>query len=344
MPMFPFGSPAATNLLLTNPDAEMPVSTLPFIPATDGDFDVTPVGNGDPVEMGGRRRPRERGGPSGGARGRPVDRGMDSGGDQPIEPQGEQLDPETKAAMQLAADLIQMGLDIGGIVDPTPLCDGASALMSLGKGDLMSVGISALAFIPLIGDAAKVGKLGKYGKTVADAIDLSKKNSALSKLLRPLLQNLSDLLKRLPLDKLPDALAKPLRKLQKKIDDFLQGAPKPPFNKVPPEQPPFDPSGTLGAAKAWTMKRRLKDAQLPTSGKVRYVPPKGYSPGQPLPRGPQNGFIDRFGNEWTRGPSRTAGQAFEWDVQLGNNATNGVKWASRDGKHLNVSLDGEVTH
>jgi RHS repeat-associated protein len=123
-----------------------------------------------------------------------------------------------------------------------------------------------------------------------------------------------------------------------------RAAPKTPFNKVPPEQPPFDPSGTLGAAKAWTIKGRLKAAQLPTSGKVRYVPPEDYSPGQPLPRGPQNGYIDRFGNEWTRGPSRTAGQPFEWDVQLGKNATNGVKWASPDGKHLNVSLDGEVTH
>jgi RHS repeat-associated protein len=123
-----------------------------------------------------------------------------------------------------------------------------------------------------------------------------------------------------------------------------RNAPKTPFNKVPPEQPPFDPSGTLGAAKAWTIKGRLKHAQLPTSGKVRYVPPEGYSPGQPLPRGPQNGYIDRFGNEWTRGPSRTPGQPFEWDVQLGKNATNGVKWASPDGKHLNVSLDGEVTH
>ena len=54
--------------------------------------------------------------------------------------------------------------------------------------------------------------------------------------------------------------------------------------------------------------------------------------------------MDRFGNEWTRGPSRTAGQPFEWDVQLGKNATKGVIWASPDGAHLNVSLDGEVTH
>jgi RHS repeat-associated protein len=116
------------------------------------------------------------------------------------------------------------------------------------------------------------------------------------------------------------------------------------FNRVPPEQPPFDPNGTIGAAKAWSTKARLKNAQLPTRGKVRYIPPEGYSPGQPLPRGPNNGYIDRFGNEWLKGPSRTPGQPFEWDVQLGKNTTNGVRWASRDGKHLNVSLGGEVTH
>ena len=34
---------------------------------------------------------------------------------------------------------------------------------------------------------------------------------------------------------------------------------------------------------------------------IRYVPPKGYQPSNPLPRGPQNGYVDRFGNEWVRG-------------------------------------------
>jgi hypothetical protein len=121
-------------------------------------------------------------------------------------------------------------------------------------------------------------------------------------------------------------------------------APKTPFNKVPPEQPPFDPNGTIGAAKAWTMKGRLKAADLPTTGKIRYVPPEGHPPSQPLPRGPNGGYRDRFGNEWLKGPSRTPGQPFEWDVQIGRNATPGFRALSRDGRHVNVSLDGEVTH
>jgi len=108
---------------------------------------------------------------------------------------------------------------------------------------------------------------------------------------------------------------------------------------------PFDPRGTAGAAKAWTSIRgRLKAAQLPTSGRIRYVPPKNYNPASPLPRGPNNGFIDRFGNEWVRGPSRTAGEAFEWDVQLSQTGKEMLGWLSREGAHVNVSLGGHVTH
>jgi hypothetical protein len=93
-----------------------------------------------------------------------------------------------------------------------------------------------------------------------------------------------------------------------------------------------------------SIKGRLKAAQLPISGRIRYVPPKGYRPSMPLPRGTQNGYIDRFGNEWVKGPSRTEGQAFEWDVQLSDSGRAMIGWMSRDGAHVNVSLDGEVTH
>lgn len=110
------------------------------------------------------------------------------------------------------------------------------------------------------------------------------------------------------------------------------------------EEPQFNPAGTVGAARAWTKKSRIKYVELPTTGKIRYVPPKEYSSSNPLPRGPGNGYLDRFGNEWKKGPSRTAGQAFEWDVQLSKNGRSKLGWASRDGTHLNVSLDGRVTH
>lgn len=88
------------------------------------------------------------------------------------------------------------------------------------------------------------------------------------------------------------------------------------------------------ASKGLSKRAAIKKAQLPTQvkGKVRYVPPKNWHPSEPLPRGSRGGHMDKFGNEWTKGPSRTQGQPFEWDVQR------------LDGTHWNVSLDGKVTH
>jgi filamentous hemagglutinin len=95
-----------------------------------------------------------------------------------------------------------------------------------------------------------------------------------------------------------------------------------------------------------TTKSVLKAAELPTTGRIRYVPPKNWNPAQPLPRGPRNGYIDRWGNEWVRGPTRTKGQAFEWDVQLSSTGKAKIGRLSPDDNmaHVNVSLDGEVTH
>lgn len=89
---------------------------------------------------------------------------------------------------------------------------------------------------------------------------------------------------------------------------------------------------SVGAAeRVWTKSARMNAAQLPhRGGKVRYVPPKNWPASEPLPRGPNSGYM--VGNEWTKGPSRTQGEAFEWDVQLPG------------GGHWNVSLQGHITH
>ncbi|MBD8006049.1 hypothetical protein H9631_13275 [Bacillus sp. Sa1BUA2] len=92
-----------------------------------------------------------------------------------------------------------------------------------------------------------------------------------------------------------------------------------------------------------SIKSVLKDAQLPNSGKIRYVPPSNWTPSQPLPK-INGGYKDKFGNVWTKGPSRTKGQSFEWDVQLSKTGKNQLGHLSRDGSHLNVSLDGKITH
>ena len=85
-----------------------------------------------------------------------------------------------------------------------------------------------------------------------------------------------------------------------------------------------------------------KKAQLPTQGKIRYVPPQ--NAGSNLPRTSTGVYIDKFDNIWTKGPSRTAGEPFEWDVQLSKRGKEMLGWLSRDGSHINVSLKGIITH
>ena len=74
------------------------------------------------------------------------------------------------------------------------------------------------------------------------------------------------------------------------------------------------------------------------------MPREDYLPSNPLKKGINNGFYDRFGNEWTKGPSRTEGENFEWDVQLSQTGKSQLGHLSRDGKHINVSLKGKITH
>ena len=88
-------------------------------------------------------------------------------------------------------------------------------------------------------------------------------------------------------------------------------------------------------------KTLAKRAGLPTEGKIRFVPPEKTG-GQLLKQG--DGFVDKFGNVWEKGSSRTNGEAFEWDVQLSKHGRESIGWLSRDGKHVNVSLKGRVTH
>ena len=100
----------------------------------------------------------------------------------------------------------------------------------------------------------------------------------------------------------------------------------------------------LKSTEKWSIKGRLKAADLPHEGKIRYVPPEGHNPTKPLPRGEKNGYIDRFGNEWIKGPSRTLNQEFEWDVQLSDLGKKQFRWVKKNIQHLNISIDGKITH
>lgn len=143
--------------------------------------------------------------------------------------QGELLRTQTSStpredgpsAGSLALDVTQIGLDIAGIFDPTPISDGSNAVISLFRGDFSGAGISALGFIPVLGDAAKLGKLGKWGETLAKAIDFAKVNSAFAKAIAPALEKIADAIRAAPLDKLPDGARRQLEGIAGSIEKHL---------------------------------------------------------------------------------------------------------------------------
>ena len=90
-------------------------------------------------------------------------------------------------------------------------------------------------------------------------------------------------------------------------------------------------------------KALIKKAQLPHTGKIRFVPRKEDVLNGKLLR-QDGGYTDKFGNIWKKGPSRTKGEDFEWDVTLYPSMKDAMKWLSRSGNHLNVSLKGKITH
>ncbi|WP_238584985.1 polymorphic toxin type 17 domain-containing protein, partial [Chryseobacterium sp. Leaf201] len=99
------------------------------------------------------------------------------------------------------------------------------------------------------------------------------------------------------------------------------------------------------ASRKVASKRLLKDAELPTQGGMRFVPSASDLKNGKLTK-KNNGYVDKFGNTWKKRPSRTKNEAFEWDVQLTSKSGTLFKKLkfSRDGKHLNVSLKGKITH
>jgi hypothetical protein len=122
----------------------------------------------------------------------------------------------------LALDITQMGLDIAGIFDPTPISDGASGLISLFRGDFLGAGISAVSMLPYLGDAAKLGKLGRYAETLAKAVDAAKSSPELAKAIGPAMEKLREAIGAVPIDKLPEGLRNAIEPLKTKLDDFAR--------------------------------------------------------------------------------------------------------------------------
>lgn len=105
---------------------------------------------------------------------------------------------EAAEIRSLALDITQMCFDLAGLFDPTPVSDGASALISLGRGDWFGAVISGVSMVPYVGDLAKAGKFPKYLKTLERAINLARESERVAELLRPVISRLNDVLNLMP--------------------------------------------------------------------------------------------------------------------------------------------------
>jgi hypothetical protein len=143
-------------------------------------------------------------------------------------------DPAAIAAQkqELALDLVQIGLTLTGIVDPTPISDGLDGLISVFRGDWLGAGISVVSMVPYIGDAAKLGKLGAIGRTVERAVDLAKVDFAYARTIAPALEKIRGALDQIPLDALPAPARQAIEGMKTKIDELAAIGPKPVTTRV----------------------------------------------------------------------------------------------------------------
>lgn len=120
----------------------------------------------------------------------------------------------------LLLDLGQMALDLIGIIDPTPVSDGANALVSLGRRDWSGMAISMLGIVPYAGDLGKLAKLGRHTDTLARVVQLARTDPAKAKMLAPAMNKLKTALDQLPVERLPRKMGTSLGELKTQLREF----------------------------------------------------------------------------------------------------------------------------
>lgn len=127
-------------------------------------------------------------------------------------------DPHVAELRELSFDLVQLAFDLAGIVDPTPVSDGASGLLALARGRWLDAAISGVSMIPYVGDLAKAGKLPRYLKSVERAIRIAEQSADAAKILRPGIEKLRKALEFIPsgsnkhIDQMREAIDRTFRK------------------------------------------------------------------------------------------------------------------------------------
>jgi hypothetical protein len=99
---------------------------------------------------------------------------------------------------ELSLDLLSLALDLAGIVDPTPVSDGASALLAVARGQWFDAILSGVSMVPYVGDLAKTGKLPKYLKSIETAIDLAQRSERVATAFLPAFRKIREALNLLP--------------------------------------------------------------------------------------------------------------------------------------------------
>lgn len=171
-------------------------------------------------------------------------------------------------------EIAQGAVDAAGIVDPTPISDGISAVMSAAKGDWIGAGLSAVSMIPYLGDA--VAKTAKGARAI--------------KKLKELTDAIASTIKKLDAVKLANKklAAKRVRDARKKAEDACAGCK--PHEKygvhgLPQNNPPKQHwrDGTPGDG---TFVRNTKDGELVVPYKDGYPDySKATLNGQPVVKG-----------------------------------------------------------
>jgi hypothetical protein len=101
-------------------------------------------------------------------------------------------------ARALSLDLLQLCLDLAGVVDPTPASDAAGAIVALARGQWFDAALSGVSMIPYIGDLAKAGKFPRYLRTIERAINLARESRVVAEALTPVMVRLDGLLSAFP--------------------------------------------------------------------------------------------------------------------------------------------------
>ncbi|WP_209308306.1 hypothetical protein [Sphingomonas corticis] len=124
----------------------------------------------------------------------------------------------------VALDVTQVALDIVGIFEPTSFADLANTGISIWRGDGWGALASFVGVIPYVGDAAKLGKLGHWARTIGNAVDLARRDPGFAQAVRPALQKVQDAIHAIPqgaLDALPASARQHLARTGREVDGVL---------------------------------------------------------------------------------------------------------------------------